>query len=75
MKQYLLLSISFILVGFFVPQKLYACPMCHTTTAEQVRANLFITVSDGLTIPAIVLPFVILGLILWMMHSDWRNNA
>ena len=60
-------------LSLFSPTKAIACPLCHTSTAHQVRAGLLATSLDGLTILALILPFAVLAFSLFVIHLDWRN--
>lgn len=64
---------KFIVFIALLPNTLLACPLCHTTTAEQVRTNLVKTALDGVTVPALVLPFAILLMTIWLLHVDWSE--
>lgn len=50
-------------------KELLACPICHTDTAKIVRAGLAESFSHWPSILAAVSPFIILGLIVFMMDN------
>lgn len=66
-------SFMFLIFHLF-PLQLLSCPLCHSSTAEEVRAGLITTSLDGITIPALILPFVVLGAVLYLMQFDWRKT-
>lgn len=49
-----------------------ACPLCHTATAEQVRAGLAATASDPTVLAAATLPFLTIGIVIRLLnrHED-----
>ena len=71
------LARSFVYIGLFTPLLVslnaFACPLCRTTTAEQVRAGLLTTSLDGLTIPGLILPFLVLAVIITAIQINWSD--
>lgn len=63
------------IIAFFafqlVPLIVSECPLCHSSTAEEVRSGLINTSIDGHTLPALILPFAILAFTVWMIQIDW----
>ena len=45
-----------------------ACPLCHSTTAQDVRAGILATAQDSTVIAALLGPFLGLGLVLGIFH-------
>jgi hypothetical protein len=45
-----------------------ACPLCHTTTADEVRAGIRTTAEDGTVVVAIFSPFLALGIIVGILN-------
>lgn len=60
-----------ILTFQFVPRLTFACPLCHSGIAEEVRAGLITTSLDGITIPALVLPLALVALVVCAIQLDW----
>lgn len=58
----------------FAPPLVFACPLCDSDTAEEVRASLITTSIDGTTLPALMLPFVALAIVLLNIHFEWHEN-
>ena len=48
-----------------------ACPLCHSSTAEEVRAGLVSTSLDGITVPALLLPLVLVALAVCAIQIEW----
>lgn len=64
-------SISFIFC-LLSSQFAVGCPFCHSKTAEEVRAGIASTVFDGVTIPSVLLPFVVLLVVICLLHVDFK---
>lgn len=58
----------FALALVFLPSFALACPLCHTTTAEEVRAGIFATASDATVVLALLVPFWAVGVILAVLN-------
>lgn len=52
-----------------------ACPLCHSSTAEEVRAGLIATSLDGITIPALILPLASVALVVCAIQIDWDERS
>ena len=67
-------------IGLLLSKAAYACPFCHSSTADEVRAGIQATAQDGSVILALVGPFVALGIVLsllnrFMPSERERNGA
>lgn len=56
----------------FAPLRSVACPLCHSSTADEVRAGLLSTSLDGITIAALILPFALIAVTVYAIEFDWR---
>lgn len=57
----------------FAPLRSMACPLCHSSTADEVRAGLVSTSLDGITMAALILPFTLLAVAVYAIEFDWRD--
>lgn len=64
-------SLLFISVAQLISVPAFACPLCHSSTAKQVRTGIISTSLDGITIPALILPFAVLTLVICLMQFNW----
>ena len=46
----------------------FACPLCHTTTAEEVRASLAATMTHKSVLMAMTLPFIAIGIVVSILN-------
>jgi hypothetical protein len=68
---------SFLGVVLFVLLKTFpalACPLCHTSTAQQVRAGLVATTQDSSVIMAVTLPFLAIGVVVGVMNHRFFDS-
>lgn len=72
-KVYDISSLCSALIALMIPTFSFACPLCHTSTADQVRAGIVSTSLDGSTIIGLISPFVIVGIIIMFMHVKWEK--
>jgi len=63
----------YLLASIFTPRFLFACPLCHTATAEEVRLKLESTASDPQVLMALILPFVILAVVIVAINIEWSS--
>lgn len=52
----------------------WACPLCHTSTAAEVRQGLKATLQDKSIWAATVLPFFAIGGVIKVMNSNCLNR-
>jgi hypothetical protein len=50
-----------------------ACPLCHSNTAEEVRAGILATAQDGTVLAALLGPFVAMGILL-IFFERWGGD-
>jgi len=67
-----ILQIFLFTIIFFCSSTAFGCPLCHTTTAEEVRAGILVTSQEGTVILAILGPFLALGIILSVLNRADR---
>lgn len=53
----------------------YACPLCHTTTADEVRAGIQATSQDGTVVVALLGPFIALSIVLSLLNRFTPDQA
>jgi len=71
-------AIPFLTAAFLTPFVSTACPMCHSSAGEAVRAGIIETASSGVAIQAVALPFLILALLVSAFQLDgdtWIKRA
>lgn len=51
-----------------MPGAAHACPLCHSDTAEEVRAGIWASFLDGEVVIAILGPFLVLGAAVRILH-------
>jgi hypothetical protein len=53
----------------FFADTAFACPLCHSNTADDVRAGIAATAQDAEVLLALLGPFAVLGLVLAVMNQ------
>lgn len=61
--------------GMLIGNVTYACPLCHTTTADEVRAGIQATIQDGTVVVALLGPFIALSIVLSFLNRCTPDRA
>lgn len=59
----------------FFADPAFACPLCHTDTASEVRAGIAASARDAEVLLAMIGPFAVLGLVLAVLNQVGRRAS